>query len=89
MKHPLSLKSLNCQPICVIFYNPSAVVRVIEIPYMKPVTVIWPEFIAVHVWYHLLALISGEKVASNWTYHSDDLQLFNNGRKEMDARSLR
>lgn len=55
---------------------------------MKPATVIWPEFIAVHDWYHLLALISREKVASNWTYHSDDLQLFNNGRKEMDARSL-
>lgn len=56
--------------ICVIFYNPFAVVRVIEIPFMKPVTVIWPEFIADHDWYHLLALISREKVASNWTISS-------------------
>lgn len=35
----------------------------------------------------IFRLLSAEKVTSNWTYLSGDLQLFNNSRKEMDARS--
>lgn len=57
---------------------------------IKPVTntiVIRAEFSTGQVRSHLLVLISVEKVASNWTYHLDDLQLCNNGCKEMDVHS--